>query len=208
MLISDLAKILSVRAREIPNIMLERLVLESAREFFRESQVWRFDFAGPVTSANASYTPTLPTDSMLHTILFAKLTTANRNLNYIRDAARAYATAKELSNSTSGPHYIYADADVFTLVPAPNADDTINMRCALTLTRTATTIDDRMVEEYEDIICDGALARAYEIPAESWSSLRRSAYHRKKFELGIEKARVRGREEDVPGVRVAQFSWG
>ncbi len=208
MLIADLAEVLKIRAREVPNITLERLIRESAREFFRLSRVWRLDFVGPVASGSNAYDLTLPTDSLAYDILYAKLRTSNRVLSYLKDAHKAYEYPDDLIDSNHTTEYIkLVDDNTFQLLPPPNADDIIEMKVVLSITRLATEIEDEIVEEFEDAILDGALARLYEMPGETWSDLKRSMLHRSKFLEATELARLRGQETRTPGVGSTKFSW-
>ena len=81
------------------------------------------------------------------------------------------------------------------------------MKVVMTLDRTATDIDDGIVEEFEDAIIDGALYRIYEMPGETWSDDRKAKLHYSRFHFGADQAKVRAEESRTPGVRVAAFSW-
>lgn len=210
MLISDLAPILRLRAREAPNLLLERMIRESAREFFRESRVWRLDFVGAITPNNDAYDLNLPVGTLAYDIEYAKLRTLNKNLAYIRDAAKKYVEYEDLATAGSPSYVQMYDDNTFRLYPPPSKDDVIEMRVILSIVRdagTATEIDDQIVEEFEDVILDGALARLYEMPGETWSNIKQSQFHRMKFLDGTERARLRGQETRTPGTRVANFSW-
>lgn len=210
MLISDLAAILRLRAREAPGPLLERMVRESAREFFRTSRVWRLDFVGAITANNDAYDLNLPVGSLALDIEYAKLRTLNTNLTYIRDAAKKYKQYEELSTANSPTYVQMYDDNTFRLYPPPAKDDVIEMRVVLSIVRdptTATDIDDQIVEEFEDPILDGALARLYEMPGETWSNIQQSQLHRAKFLDATERARLRGQETRTPGVRTSAFSW-
>ena len=207
MLISALAQILRIKAREAPGIMLERLVLESAREFFRGSRVWRQDFGGAITAGSDAYSLTQPAGSLIHDIIYAKLVTSNTNLTYLRDASKAYLTPDWETSGVDTAYITLIDNDTFQLLPVPQVADVIEMKMVLTLDRTATDIDDAIVEEYEDVLLDGALYRLYEMPNESWTSIKLSQYHYARFMAGTAKAKLRVEESRTPGVRVAAFNW-
>ncbi len=207
MLISDLARLLQIRAREAPLVMLERVVLESSREFFRKSTVWRLDFSGAITAGSDAYAFTQPTGALIHDIIYAKLKISDINLCYLRDAGKAYITPDWEDSAVNPKHITLIDNDTFQLLPTPSSDDVIDLKVVLTLERTATEIDDALVEEFEDVLLDGALGRLYEMPNESWSNLKLSAYHMNRYHGGIAQAKLRVQETRTPGTRVAAFSW-
>lgn len=210
MLISDLAPVLRLRAREAPGPLLERMVRESAREFFRLSRSWRLDFVGAISASSDAYDLNLPVGSMAYDIEYAKLRNENENLTYIRDAAKKYISYEDLSRESTPCYIQLYDDNTFRLYPPPSKDDVIEMRVILSLVRDATLsteIDDEIIEEFEDPILDGALARLYEMPGETWSDASRSQLHRMKFLDGTERARLRGQETRTPGTRISQFSW-
>ena len=208
MLISTFVQIIRVRAKEAPVPMLERLMRESARQFFREARVWRTDFGGAISAGSDAYDLTLPTGALAHDIIYAKLKTTNTNLEYLRDAAKAYISPDDEVNVNSDPTFItLIDNNTFCLSPKPRYDDVIDMKIILTIPRTATEIDDQMVEEFEDALIDGCLFRLYEQPNETWSDMKLSQYHLQKYMAGIAKAKLRAEETRTPGVRVAAFSW-
>ena len=207
MLISVLAQKLQLTAREATYFTLERVVLESAREFFRKSRAWRIDFSGAITAGSNAYAFTQPTGSLVHDIIYAKLQTSNTNLSYLRDAGKAYVTPDWEVSGVNPKYVTLVDNDTFQILPTPSSDDVIEMKVVLTLTRDAGEIDDAIVEEFEDTILDGALYRLYEIPNESWSNIQLSRLHHAKFLAGTADAKLRAEETRTPGTRVAAFSW-
>jgi len=208
MLISDLAQVLRVKAQEAPLIVLERLVRESCRQFCRKSLAWRIDFAGIISAGVNAYSFTQPVDSLVHSIIYAKLKKSNTNLEYLRDAGKAYVSPDYEASSGHTPQFVtLVDNDMFQLMPTPTLDDIIDIKVALTLPRTATVVDDALVEEFEDVLLDGALSRLFEMPNETWSNMSMAQYHLSKFLAGTEGARLRAQESRTPGVRVASFSW-
>ncbi len=64
--------------------MSRRVTRESIREFFRLSRAWRTSFGGPITSGSSTYSFTLPADSLVYDVVYAKLTESNRNLIYLK----------------------------------------------------------------------------------------------------------------------------
>ncbi len=207
MLISDLARLLQIRAREAPLVMLERVVRESSREFFRKSTAWRIDFGGTITAGSATYAFTQPADSLIHDIIYAKLQTTNINLSYLRDAGKAYITPDWEASGVDPKFVTLIDNDTFQLLPTPTADDVIEMKVVLSITRTATEVDDAIVEEFEDILMDGALYRLYAMPNETWSDIKLSQLHHNKFAAGTAQAKLRVQESGTPGARKTAFSW-
>lgn len=207
MFISDLALKLRLNAREAPAPTLERLIRESAREFFAKSRVWRQTFSGAITAGTEAYDLNLSAGSLALTINYAKLRENGSELTYLKDAAKAYHSYEALTDASIPEAISLVDDNTFQLYPVPSADDTVELRVVLSITRSATEIDDEVVEEFEDPIVDGALARLYEIPNETWSNLQLAGYHRTKFLRATEEARLRGQEARTPGTPVSSFSW-
>lgn len=207
MLISDVAALLRLSAREAPAIVLERLVRESAREFFRKSRAWRITFSGQITSGSATYDITLPTGALAYDIISGKLLTSNVVLTYLRDAGKAYIDPMDVAAGTGSEYITLVENDKFTLLPDPIATEDIRLNIVMALSTSATEIDDAIYEEHEDAIRDGALYRLYETPMESWSNAKLSRLHHNKFLAATEAAKQRAEESGTPGVRSAKFSW-
>lgn len=207
MLISEAAALLKISAREAPAMMLERVMLESARDFLRKSRVWRLAFKGPVVIGAATYALTLPTGALAHDIISAKLETSNTLIEYLRDAGRAYITSDKIIAGYGSQYITIEGNSKFTLIPDPILSEDIRLNVIMTLTRDATEIDDVLFEEYEEVLRDGALARLFEMPMESWSDVNLAMFHRNKYAAGTMAAKQRGEESGTPGVRTASFSW-
>ena len=207
MLITDLAGLLRIRAPEAPSLMLQRVLRESARQFFRESRAWRLDFGGVIVAGTDSYDLTLPAGALAHDVIYAKLTTSNTLLEYLRDAGKAYVLPDDVTVGNTTKHITLIDNNTFQLLPVPYTADVIEMKVILTLDRAATAIDDQIVEEYEDALIDGALARLYEQPNKTWTDLKLAMLHHNKFAGGIARAKSRAEEARTPGVRSTSFSW-
>ena len=98
--------------------------------------------------------------------------------------------------------YVKVSLSVFHLVPVPNASKTnaVRLRVQLKPSRTSTSCDAEVVDEFRDTIVNGALFRILRIPSRDWSDPQSSILHSQLYQEGLLNAerRARGADSAIP----------
>jgi len=97
----------------------------------------------------------------------------------------------------TGTPFAYFAKDIrrtLRLVYTPDADlvNGLVIEAALKPSKTATTVEDALFEEYFDDVAEGALAKLFGIENHPWSSAAKAKYHRDKFDTMISTFSVEG----------------
>jgi hypothetical protein len=112
--------------------------------------------------------------------------------------------------SASDPrHYIQKDERTFTLYPIPpdTVANALTMRVALKPSRSATTIEDDLFEEYAEVIAHGAKFRLLSMASKPWTNGPAASASLTLFNNGINAAMLRGyRGGTRAGLRVQMRS--
>ena len=89
--------------------------------------------------------------------------------------------------------YIQKDNETFSVYPAPaeSVANAITMRVALKPTRTSTSIEDFLFEDYAEVIAKGTLKRLMLQPAKTYSNNEMAVANNVMYEQGINSARQR-----------------
>lgn len=114
-------------------------------------------------------------------------------------------------NQQSGYHvhrgdplqFFQKEARTFSVYPIPNetVKQSITLRVALKPTRSATTIDDLIYEEYAETIGSGAISRLALSPGKPYSNAALANAHRALFQAGLNVARDRSQNGYVRASR-------
>lgn len=146
-------------------------IRKAAIEFCKETRVWRYEHPAVTVSANvAEYPFTPPTDTVVSEILDAwydGVWLEPLGPDELADINGNWLT-------WTGPRPIYvtqSDERTVRLVPEPTVTlaDGLTMLVALKPAHDATTIEERLYEEYREEIACGALARLLMSPKKPYS---------------------------------------
>jgi hypothetical protein len=183
----------------------ERQLLRAARQFLEQTRAWRVNIALSVTAA----TPTvdisalLPTESELVDVISMKNSGGGapvvpRTYSWLDENTSDWRSEEnDLAN-----YFVREDNSVLRLVPTP-ATTTANLydtRIAVKPTLSATTIDDRVANKYDEVIIHGALGYLYMLPKKTWTDPQLGQFHMAMFANAIPEARVEAAEEFQTGV--------
>lgn len=160
-----------------PAATINRCLVEAARELCRTANAWRADIASFNTVASqAEYTITPPTGGLLVDVISGRV----ENLGPLTVKAPELIDAEDsLARSTDNPpKYIYrSGSNKVSFAPVPSAAQAVALRGAFQPAINATTLDDKLVDDYGDTIIHGALSRILAIPQKPWTDLSLSGYH-------------------------------
>lgn len=179
--------------KDCPQVIVEDAIRNAAIEFCEESYIWKQDLSAISTvSGTNEYTITLPTGTSLVNIDSCWF--SNRFL--IPKASDELARLFRLSDwrtAEGDPVYYLRDTpDKIIVVPTPQtaSSDAIKIRGVLAPSRTSTTVEDFIYNEYLEVIAAGARARLYAIPGQPFSDMTLAMLNRRDFAAGISKAKI------------------
>lgn len=191
-----------VHAYNAPANFVRQAIIDSAREFCRDSRYWREDLTAEDTVVDQSIYPlTLPTDSEV----------VDFNDVYFSTKRRLKPkTMRQLDNineqwrtQTGEPYYYLREGNASVkLVYIPQAVETgaIQVNAILQPSLTATTIDDKVLADYSETILYGALYRIFRVPNKVWSDLKTANYYETLFREKVAEAMSKATDGRVKGV--------
>ena len=96
--------------------------------------------------------------------------------------------------------------DKYVVLPLPDAERTYRMRMfvALKPKRTATAMDEVIMDELEDIIVHGTLQQLLVLPQVNWSDRELATYHAKQYTFHLSERRARANLGNARGPMVAR----
>lgn len=176
-------------APSVPEVLLDRALLETARDFCRRTRYLRTQL-DPISlvADTSSYALTLPTDTALVDIIGVTLNGSELTPKTVEQLRRA---DPDWEAATGTPDYYFREgsADI-RLVGTPQADDAdaLVVRVALMPTLSAATIDDVLTDDHGEELVNGALFRLLKIPGKAWTDKGAADYYGALYESRIGEA--------------------
>lgn len=169
-----------------PDALARNAVLNALREFFDRTLAWRV-MLDPitVTIGISNYDIDVPSGSALSQVLEFYY-----DGEKVEPTTRTDVAAQDaLWRSNPGPIQGWYTENVTTLVLLPEPDFTksngVELYVALKPSKDATTVDDWILNEYDEDIAHGALARLCAVPEKFWTNGKLAEYHQEKFNTAI-----------------------
>lgn len=178
-------------ATEIPDAMtllIEREIVQAASKFFERSRIWKdVQESQSTVSGTADYDVFMPNESDIVTWDYVLYD------GYDIDPVTEYELTAEQSmwrDITGYPTSYITNIRTksMRLYPTPNVVGTLKYELTLKPSVDATTLPDFAVEQFQDIIVDGTLARMYGQATKSWYNPDESAKRMRMFNNGIYEA--------------------
>jgi len=191
---------------EIPAFIATREIIHATREFCEFTRAWRVDIQVSTTAdtATVDLTNLLPTGTELVDIISMKNVEGSRPVLPTTQAWLDTNTSDWRGDTAlDANYYVLSGNNTIQLVPTPSTtvSNQYYVRVAVKpLLATATTFDDVLVNKYDQVLVDGALARLYLIPRKPWTDTGLGAYHRQVFMAAMPSARTEAAEEFQTGV--------
>lgn len=197
-----------IEAPGVPEPLLEDVVMDSIRDFFRDSECWRHTTAALLDWTNGEPFPNLtqgvelPANTRLKRVDIVKYGSGGANLNKIPFRTRQdwdgqmsdweTRTASSPSGWTNDP----AAGDP-RIIPGAETTQTgvLQVRSIVVPTSAMTDIDDYFYDEFHDIWRFGALARLLKMPDRDWTNPAMARYYERKEEDGVKMAKSRAEAE-------------
>jgi hypothetical protein len=179
-----------VDAVGVPPDLLDKYIRDTARDFCQRTLVWRTTLASFNATLNqAEYTLSPPAQSVIAMVLMATYTDANGQTKELKgpiseDNLNALLPTWRTRDAGEPEYCLTETRGVLRLVPKPNATVTnaLSVRVALKPSQAATSLDDSLLEHYEDVIVTGAKGHILMIQDKPWSDAERGHRFIKDYE--------------------------
>ena len=190
---------------ELPSFIAERQLLRALREFCQETRAWREAATLSVVEnvATLNIAGFLPTNSELIDVITLKPTDGSEE---VKPTTYAWLD-KNLSDwrdetASTAKYYVQDGSNVIRFVYTPDATvtDKYYIRFSVKPTLSATTIDDVLVNKFDQRIIYGALGRLYFIPRKPWTDFNLGQYYTTMFQNSWAEVRAEAVDEFQVGV--------
>lgn len=166
-----------------PDPVIERAVLETCRDFCKETLLWDENQLTAIDIVSGTHTYTLTSsDGDIVDVDYARVDDVPITPISINEINRRRVQWRD-STSTRSRWYIVGMTDEIRLVYTPSENITGGLEvwvCLMPL-KTATTVPDFLYRDYEDCITNGAIGRLLEVPGMKWSNLEMANYFNLKY---------------------------
>lgn len=175
----------------------ESLIINTVRDAIirlcGDVTVWRDDIpAGNITILVDDYTITAPASTEIVSVVSLQYdeTEIYPQTEEVLDGVDSGWRAGISGRPSAFVHYA-PNRIKFNRIPNATIVGGLVARVALKPTRTATTVEDVLYNDWRECIEHGALERLFRIPKKAWSDINLAAYHGKHFSFHINKAKNR-----------------
>lgn len=178
-------------ATEIPGAMtllIEREILQAARKFFERTKIWKdVQESQSTVSGTADYDVFMPDESEIVTWDYVLYD------GYDIDPVTEYELTAEQSlwrdvTGTPTSYITNIRTKAMRLYPTPDAVGALKYELTLKPSVAATTLPDFAIQQFQDILVDGTLARMYGQATRDWYNPDESAKRMRMFNNGIYEA--------------------
>lgn len=187
-LISSITPYIATEIPDAMTLLIEREILQAARKFFERTLIWKdVQESQSTVAATASYDVFMPDDTEIVTWDYVLYDTFDLDPVTEYKLTAEQSTWRDLTGTPT--HYITnIRTKSMRLYPIPNAVGTLKYELTLKPSITATTIPDFAIEQFQDVIVDGTLARMYGQAGKTWYNPAAADEHRRMFNNGIYEA--------------------
>lgn len=197
-----------IEAPGAPEPLIEDVVADALRDFFRDSECWRhttttlLDWSVGVDFPTLTQGVELPANTRLKRIDVVKYGTGGETLRELPFRTRQDwdCTVSNWEQKTATSPYGWTN-DPHGAAPriVPGADATqsgvLQVRSIVVPTSSLTDIDDYFYDEFHDLWRFGALARLLKMPGRDWTNPAMAAFYEAKEEEGVKMAKSRAQAE-------------
>lgn len=174
-----------------PDPTISQAIIDTCIHFCEMSMIDRRRLDAVQTSAgNQSVDLDLPPSTRAVRVLNVQVDGVN--IEAAPDDVFSYETA--INGSVGKPRgYIYQDGALL-LYPIPDATYTVSVQVALKPTRSATTVHDKLFEDWADVIASGSISRLMAMPAD-WTNGPLAAVYQTAYTVGLNRAMLESSRE-------------
>ena len=200
--IDSLIPRVTVHVYNAPKNFIRQSMIETAREFCRQTHYWREDLTAEDTVVDQhTYPLTLPANSEI--VDFEDVYYSTKRTLEPKTGAQLNRINEEWRTQTGEPYYyMRVDNASVRLVYIPQSveTDAIQARAILQPSFDTTTIDDKILNDFDEAIINGTLYRILRTPGKVWTDLNLANYHQQLFMNQLDKAKSRAADERTKGV--------
>ena len=200
--IDSLIPRVTVHVYNAPKNFVRQSMIETTREFCRETGYWREDLTAEDTVADQhTYALTLPSDSEV--VSFEDVYYSTKRRLEVKTGAQLNNINEQWRTQTGEPYYyMRIDNASIRLVYTPTEAETgaIQTRAILQPALSTTTIDDKILTDYDEAIIHGTLYRILRTPGKVWTDLQLATFYEQLFRAKLDEAKSRGTDERSSGV--------
>lgn len=205
MLITDFNEYVYKDVRGCPTNDVTDAVRDAATEFLTYTGAWR-EVQDPIQLQDDQHTydlePVAGTKVIDILNVYASFATGGelkpKTLDQVRAIWPNWDEAEGSLPTVYTRAFDYTSIRVFPIPTDVNGAE-IRMHAIYTLTRTATSIPDVIVDRYRDAITSGALKRLLSMARTPWQDLKLAQYHSQQFESAKQVARITTRHQNTAG---------
>lgn len=200
-----------------PDITAEQAILSSCIEFCVQTLLVQELTTASVTAGTQDYTVDVPSGSRLVKVLGVMYEDRWLTANSIENVRSAVALRGDVggAQAVSAIPSVYfqktPNSDDISLypVPADSMAEGLTVRAAFAPSRSATSVDDVLFEEWAESIAAGAIARLMLMPSQNFSAPPLVGAYRSQFDVATRKAAIIARAGSVAAssrVQPARFA--
>lgn len=192
--VSDLRPSVLAHAHNAPGATVDRALIEAAREFCGQCNAWRADVEFNTVAGQPGCTITPPTGGVLCDILTVRLSGVGTLTKCTVDQLDTEFT--DGRESQGAPDFYYRGGrNEIVFAPVPADVKYGKLRGAFKPALNATVFDDRLVDDYSQVIINGAIAKVLAIPGKPWSNVGLAEYHERLFYSAFPEAKTHAAAE-------------
>ena len=184
-----------------PDMLIDRVLIEIARDFCAYTRAWRSTVAANVTADTLGVALTPPTDGELVDVVKATL---NGNPLTKKTHEQLDALVPKWRTTPAGSSYITKGDTLNEVLVAPLSSTTyasgLSVRAAWKPALTATTLDDMLISNHSDALIDGVLGKLFGLPDKPWTSGGLASHYQASFQIKKDVARQQTADGDMKGV--------
>jgi hypothetical protein len=205
------AALAAFRSRVLPNlpscpdILVDQAVLDACIEFCEKTNIVRFT-SDPTAVASGEYEIDIDTPTSSKVVQVQRVWIGATELTPLQeDDVGVFGFTEAVTGETvaNGTPTSFGEIrpGTIALYPRPNSTVYITTRSSIKPSRSATSVDDVLYEDWVNVIASGALYRLYTMKAE-WQDTARAGIELAAFKQGVgnailESRRGRNRSDDV-----------
>ena len=177
---------LQTEALGAPPALMDLKIRDAARQFMKEVPAWREDHANiAIVTDQSDYTLTAPTDSEIVRIIYTSFQGTTQNKSRSLAPVPEIMLRRDYQELEGSPQYFMTPKlGTMTLVPTPNINvsgDLTRINLQLRPSRDASTIDDNVLDRWEEDIMVGAVWLMYDMQDQPWTNKAEARRYKLRF---------------------------
>jgi hypothetical protein len=199
--VATMRQLVITQIPEANDMLIDRVLIEVAREFCTKTRVLRRNVTETVTASTLNVTLTPPTDTELVDIVSATL---DDNRLERKTTAQLDAINPKWRTEAGNSDYITLSDDLNDVLVAPLSQTTyasgLVVRGSWRPVLGATTFDDRLVSDYSDALLAGAYGRLYSVPNQPWADGNLAGFYMRSYLGQMAEAKQSATDSNMAGV--------